>query len=96
MFSRIDLQKLSTAEIQERYDVRVQNAHDITLHSKTTGHDWVIISGFDTSSCVIKHRHSSREPYHHQTGQCKSLEEALNYISGHDGWYASEKSGRRK
>ena len=76
MFSKTDLLKLSTAEIKEHYDVRIQNAHDITLHSKVTGHDWVIVSGFDTAACTIMHRHSSREPYHHQAGRYKGLEEA--------------------
>ena len=67
------------------------NHHDVTLHSELTGHDWIIISYYDSSDCYILHRHSRRDPYHRQKGNYRSLKDALLYISGHEKWFIDYK-----
>ena len=67
--------------LKEEYKILVCNAHDIRLRSEITGHEWIIISPYDGSSSELLHRHSNRNPFHHQ-GRYGSLSSALNYISG--------------
>lgn len=86
MFSTSDLAVLATADFKKLYDVRIVNAHDISLHSRISDHDWMVISNYATSSCHIMHRHSDRDPYHRQQGSYKSLQDALVYIRQHDIW----------
>ena len=85
MFSRkeIALLPLLTGE----YDILTSNAHDLHLRSKTTGHEWIVISPYDGTACEILHRHSTRYSFHHQRGQYKSLSCALDYIAKHDIWF---------
>ena len=84
MFCREEL--LSLRDLNE-YAVLVSNGHDIRIRSYITGHEWVIISPYDGSSCEILHRHSVRSPYHHQRGRYGSLSSALDYIRQHDAWF---------
>lgn len=85
MFSSNDIKQLK----ETPYTVIQSNHHDITLHSNITGHDWIIVSNYENSSCYILHRHSARDPYHRQQGGYKSLEEALRYINRHEKWFIS-------
>ena len=91
MFSASDLAILYTDDFKKLYDVRVVNAHDVSLHSLISGHDWMIISNYATSSCHITHRHSNIDPFHRQRGSYKSLQDALTYIRQHDIWSSSKK-----
>ena len=85
MFNRDNLVPLSS--LKREYDIIISNGHDIRLQSKLTGHEWIIISPYDGSSCEILHRHSVRDPFHHQRGRCPSLTDAIEYIRNHDSWY---------
>ena len=64
--------------------------HDIKLRSRLTGHEWIIVSPYDGSSCEILHRHSDRDSFHHQKGQHSCLSKALDYIRSHDCWYSKK------
>ena len=86
MFSRSDLTFLN--QLRQEYTTLVCNQHDVTFHSKVTGHDWIIVSCYDSSECYILHRHSQRHPYHRQKGNYRSLKDALEYISRHEEWYS--------
>ena len=66
MFSRDDLFLLRTLE--QEYAVLIANCHDIRLRSNLTGHEWIVVSPYDGSSCEILHRHSGRDSFHHQRG----------------------------
>ena len=87
MFSNSDITRLR----QSPYAIIQINHHDVTLHSELTGHDWIIISYYDSSDCYILHRHSQREPYHRQKGNYRSLNEALGYIAKHEKWFSNHK-----
>lgn len=87
MFSKTDLEQLK----ESPYTMIQSNHHDVTIHSDTTGHDWIVISYYDRPNCCILHRHSARDPYHRQEGQYKSLKEALDYIGRHEKWFIQHK-----
>ena len=89
MFSRNDEQLLRS--LRAEYSILVSNGHDIHLKSCLTGHEWIIISRYDSSACEILHRHLSRYLFHHQRGQYSSLESAIDYICRHDIWYYNKK-----
>ena len=72
--------------LKKDYQILICNAHDIRLRSLLTGHEWIIISPYDGSSCEILHRHSYRDPFHHQKGRYSTLSESLTYIKDHDAW----------
>lgn len=82
MFTDSDIMCLK----QSSFNVEQINHHDVTLHSNLTGHDWIIVSHYDSSECYILHRHSRRDPYHRQKGNYRTLNEALVYIAGHEEW----------
>ena len=84
MFSRDEL--LSFDKLRDDYSILCSNCHDIRLKSRLTGHEWVIISPYGRGSCEILHRHSGRDPFHHQKGRYPTLWEALEYIKNHDAW----------
>ena len=88
MFCREEL--LSLKYLEESYTILIFNHHDIRLRSHLTGHEWVIISPYDGSSCEILHRHSARSPFHHQHGRYGSLSSALDYIRQHDAWFCEK------
>ena len=92
MFTTSDLAVLGTDDFKKQYDVRIVNAHDISLHSHISGHDWIIISNYTTGGCIIMHRHSGIDSFHRQHGNYESLNHALAYIHHHDRWF----SGKRK
>ena len=96
MFCREEL--LSLRDLN--YAILVSNGHDVRLKSRLTGHEWIIISPYDGSSCEILHRHSAGSPFHHQQGRYGSLSSALDYIRQHDTWFceksAAGKSGLQK
>ena len=73
------------------YDTLIFTCHDIRLHSRLTGHEWLIVTYYGSDICEIRHRHSSRDPFHHQRGSFKSLSDAITYIRQHDHWYYSHK-----
>lgn len=83
MFCREEL--LSLRDLN--YAILVSNGHDVRLKSRLTGHEWIIISPYDGSSCEILHRHSAGSPFHHQQGRYGSLSSALDYIRQHDAWF---------
>lgn len=85
MFNKKEMSSLLL--LAEQYDILICNAHDIRLRSKTTNHEWIIISPYDNSSNVILHRHSRRNSFHHQRGLHDSLTSALEYIHMHDEWF---------
>ena len=87
MFSDSDISCLKRSS----YTILQMNHHDVTLHSRRTGHDWIIISRYDSAVCCIRHRHSQRDPYHEQKGLFKSLKAALAYIDRHEAWFAIHK-----
>ena len=87
MFNNTDIEVLR----QSSYSVIQINHHDVTLHSNRTGHDWIIVSYYDSSECYILHRHSRRDPYHRQKGNYKMLKDALDYIIRHEKWFAKHK-----
>lgn len=87
MFDELGIERLKNSS----YEILRLNYHDTTIHSQRTGHDWIIISYYDSSECYILHRHSRREPYHRQKGNYRSLKDALKYISGHEEWFAKYK-----
>ncbi len=88
MFNKTDLEYLK--QRKDLFTIIQINNHDVTIHSLTTGHDWIIVSNYETPDCYILHRHSGRYPYHRQQGHYKSLKDALLYIIGHDKWFLSE------
>ena len=90
MFSRDEL--LSLDMLRQDYSILVSNGHDIRLQSKVTGHEWIIISPYNGSSCEILHRHTVRNPFHHQQGKYDSLLSAIEYIRGHDQWYSKKRT----
>ena len=67
------------------------NYHDVMFNSERTGHDWIIISYYDSSKCFILHRHSRRYPFHRQKGNYRSFKEALDYITEHEEWFETNK-----
>lgn len=83
MFTDSDITHLS----QSYYVIIQVNHHDVTLHSDLTGHDWIIISNYDSQGCYILHRHSRKESFHSQKGNYGSLESALAYIAEHGTWF---------
>lgn len=85
MFSHNEL--LSLNLLRQDYHILVSNGHDIRLKSRFTGHEWIIISPYNGGQCEILHRHSVKDPFHHQRGRYSSLASALEYIRGHDEWY---------
>ena len=87
MFSKIDMDQLK----QSPYVMIQINHHDATIHSSQTGHDWIIVSNYETQDCYILHRHSAKYPYHRQRGTYKSLEDALGYIDHHEKWFINHK-----
>ena len=87
MFSRNELNLLHNLKLEEEYIVLVENGHDVHLYSRMTGHEWIVISPYDGSTCEILHRHSVRYPFHHQRGKYASLVLAFDYIRKHDTWY---------
>ena len=92
MFSRSDLAIISTADFKDQYDIRIANAHDINIHSRVTGHDWVIISNYARRTCIIMHRHSNKDPFHRQQGSYESLQDAIGYICRHDIWFSDKRN----
>ena len=86
MFSKFDLEYLK----QSPYDIIQLNNHDVTIHSHTTDHEWIVVSNYETPDCYILHRHSRRDYYHRQKGIYKSLKDALKYIAGHEEWFIKE------
>ena len=86
MFSKKEMALLPL--LGGEYDIFISNAHDVRLRSKTTGHEWIIISPYDGSACEILHRHSARYAFHHQRGKYLSMQTALAYIKEHDNWFA--------
>lgn len=87
MFSDSDISRLRCSS----YTILQLNHHDVTLHSSLTGHDWIIISCYDSADCCIRHRHSQRDPYHPHKSIYKSLKAALDYIDLHEAWFAKHK-----
>lgn len=90
MFRKDELLWLNA--LGQEYIIRVSNCHDIHLQSLLTGHEWIIISPYDNSSCQILHRHTNRDPFHHQRGRYDSLLSAIEYIKRHDQWYSRERT----
>lgn len=87
MFSKTDLEYLH----EQPYDILQQNSHDVTIHSRTTDHEWIVVSNYETPKCYILHRHSRRYAYHRQKGNYRSLNEALGYIAKHEKWFSNHK-----
>lgn len=87
MFSKTDLEYL----YEKPYDILHQNYHDVTIHSRITDHEWIVVSNYETQDCYILHRHSRRYPFHRQQGRYKGLKEALCYIENHDKWFSDNK-----
>ena len=87
MFSKTDLEYLH----EQPYDILQLNNHDVTIHSRTTDHGWIVVSNYETPECYILHRHSRRYPFHRQRGSYKDLREALCYIEDHDAWFSDNK-----
>lgn len=87
MFSKTDLEYLHELP----YDIIQLNNHDITIQSRITDHEWIVVSNYENLECYILHRHSRRYPFHRQQGRYQDLKEALNYIVGHDGWFSANK-----
>lgn len=88
MFSKTDLEYLH----QQPYDIVQLNNHDVTIHSRSTGHEWIVVSNYENSDCYILHRHSRRYSFHRQMGRYKDLKEALYYIANHDDWFSYNKA----
>lgn len=86
MISKNDIEQLK----QYPYTVIQLNHHDVTIHSDRSGHDWAIISSYERPNCYILHRHSSRDPFHRQEGNYKSLSEAIGYINKHERWFTTK------
>ena len=87
MFDEPGIERLKNSS----YEILRLNHHDVTFHSELTGHDWIIISYYDSSECYILHRHSRRDSYHRQKGNYRSLADALEYITGHEEWFINNK-----
>ena len=87
MFSKTDLEYLH----EQPYDILQQNYHDVTIHSRITDHEWIVVSNYDNSDCYVLHRHSRRYSFHRQPGRYKDLKEALNFIAKHDAWFEKHK-----
>lgn len=85
MFSKADLEYLKQ---NDDYSITQANHHDVMIHSLTTGHDWILVSNYETPDCYILHRHSGRDSYLRQQGSYNSLTDALTYIERHDKMYA--------
>lgn len=87
MFTDSDIAYLKKSS----YDIVQVNHHDVTIHSQTTDHEWIVVSNYENRDCYILHRHSRRDPYHRQKGTYRSLSEALEYISEHEEWFINNK-----
>lgn len=94
MFTTSELKSLRSLT-DGKYVILVANAHDITISSLLTGHEWIIVSDYGSTSCSIRHRHSRMCPFHRQRGIYPSMKAALNYIEEHDRFFASKQAGRR-
>lgn len=90
-------QELSDLPVRtaNKYKIIFANGHDITLKSLLTGHEWIIITNYGNRRCRIRHRHSRAVPFHEQKGQYASMGIALDYIEGHDIWYAAKEKARQ-
>lgn len=86
MFEEMDMEMLR----QSPYKIIRMNHHDATIHSDRTGHDWAIVSNYETPGCYLRHRHSARYPYHRQKGTFRNMKEALDYIDSHEDWSTTE------
>lgn len=86
MFSKTELDLIQT--LDKEYSILVKNGHDIRLRSRLSGHEWIIITTYSSSCCEILHRHSVRDPFHHQRGRFLSIDDALRYIQSHDRWFS--------
>ena len=75
---------------QSSYDILQLNHHDATIHSRVTGHEWIIVSNYQSPDCYILHRHSRKYSFHRQRGQYTSLKDALRYIDSHEKWFISD------
>lgn len=69
MFDEPGMKRLKNSS----YEILRLNHNDTTIHRQRTGHDWIIVSGYDRPDCYIFHRHSRRYPYHQQKGNYRSL-----------------------
>ena len=59
MFSWDELNLLSC--LRAEYNILVSNGHDIRIKSYLTGHEWIVVTSYNTSACEILHRHNSQE-----------------------------------
>ena len=94
MFTTSELKSLRSLT-DGKYVILIANAHDITISSLLTGHEWIIVSDYGNTSCSIRHRHSRVCPFHRQRGIYPSMKAALDYIEEHDRFFASKQAGRR-
>ena len=92
MFTTSELKSLRSLT-DGKYVILVANAHDITISSLLTGHEWIIVSDYGNTTCRILHRHSRICAFHRQRGTYPSMKAALRYIEGHDRFFASKKAG---
>lgn len=90
MFTQSDIMSLGSVS-GDKYHILTSNCHDITICSLLTGHEWIIVSDYGARGCYLFHRHSRGQPFHRQRGQYSSLEKAIDYIEGHDMYYAKKR-----
>ena len=81
MFSEKHLQEIDSAY----FNVLVQDAYDVTIQSRNTGHYWYLhCCEFPTEeNCIIFHKHQFQHPYH-QHGRARTLKQAVKSIVQHD------------
>lgn len=75
------------------FDIFLDNESQCTLHSKYTGHDWIVIDcGY---YCRIEHRHCQTEKYHRQC-YAATPNDALLEIACHEDFQLNHRRNRRK
>ena len=92
MFNKEDL--ISLKSKGSKYIILHMNYHDVTIQSRRTGHDWVIMSNYSNPNCYILHRHSGKYPYHQQKGHYRSMKDAMEYIDRHEDWFVDRHKER--
>lgn len=83
MFSSKDLKCLDPAY----FFIIIANAYDVTVMSRSTGHDWYLHSPeyHKQGTVIIFHKHKASHLYH-QHGRANTLWQAIRSIQGHDRW----------
>ena len=84
MIDRMDIAAIDN----EYFEIIGEKEYTLVLKSRNTGHYWCLLeqayNGHRTF--LISHRHSEKDPYHHQTNR-PSVSVCCKYIQAHDAYH---------